>query len=263
MSDTDLHAVAERWNRNPDFAFQLMGNFEDAVKQGGFSLDDSEMQKAKSMFHGGSGIKSAASLLAPSLPPGDNGQPAPWSLTPEQQRQFQDAQFKRSMNIQNEWADTMKTTLGRANRTYAVVTWMNQIMFGLGCTLIVVSVVYGMISKNLPFTLTFGGLGFGSFVAVFLVTPIDKIQNALSDLIQAEIAFTNYFEQMIFIESIASAPSPLTGRPDSANVGKASAMLQDCAERTCAMLEKYLEKSGRTAEPASSVSKPPRTEENQ
>ena len=34
------------------------------------------------------------------------------------------------------------------------------------------------------------------FISIFILTPMEKSQNALSNLVRVEISFMNYFEQM-------------------------------------------------------------------
>jgi hypothetical protein len=100
-----------------------------------------------------------------------------------------------------------------------------------------------VISKNVQITAVFGGLGVASFVTIFLVTPMDKTQEALSNLIQAEVVFRNYFEQMAAAETLAQT-----------NLEKASELLQMRSERAICLLQTYQNKTAtkrsRKADPA-------------
>jgi hypothetical protein len=226
MSERDFYAVVGRWNVDFDFASQLMNNFEKAVQDGQYSLEAAEMQRAKAMFSAPKGSSSGPQPESDSV---QAAQPAMQAFTPEQMRQLRTAQVKRGLELGRFGLDLLKQTLGYAKQTYRAITLMNQAMFVLGFGLFLFAAVYGVISKNLQLTAVFGGLGVASFVTIFLITPIDKTQNALSNLIQAEVVFTNYFEQMAVAEALAQT-----------NLEGASELLQKRSERAIWLLQAYL-----------------------
>jgi hypothetical protein len=83
-------------------------------------------------------------------------------------------------------------------------------------------------------------LGAASFVALFFLGPIEKTQAALSSLIQAEIAFMSYYEQITFAENYAMLPPPGSGRPTHENIAYASEMLQLRSKETIELLQIYV-----------------------
>jgi hypothetical protein len=240
MSERDFYAVVGRWNLDLDFASELMSNFEKAVQDRQYSLEPAELQRAKAMF---SAPKSSSPGPQPANPPVDAGQAGLQAFTPEQMRAVRTAQIKRGLELGKFGVDLLKDTLGHAKQTYRAITLMNQAMFALGFALFLFAAVYGAISKNVQITAVFGGLGVASFVTIFLVTPIDKTQEALSNLIQAEVVFTNYFEQMAVAETLAQT-----------NLEKASELLQMRSERAICLLQTYQNKTAtkrpRKADPA-------------
>jgi hypothetical protein len=240
MSERDFYAVVGRWTIDLDFAGDLMSNFEEAVQDRQYSLEPAELQRAKALF---SAPKSSSPVQQPANTPVDAGQGSMQAFTPEQVRALRAAQIKRGLELGRFGVDLLKGTLEHAKQTYRAITLMNQAMFVLGFGLFLFAAIYGVISKNVQITAAFGGLGVASFVTIFLVTPIDKTQDALSNLIQAEVVFTNYFEQMAAAETLAQT-----------NLEKASELVQIRSERAICLLQNYQNrtatKSPRKASPA-------------
>jgi hypothetical protein len=85
------------------------------------------------------------------------------------------------------------------------------------------------------------GLGAVNFVALFLFGPIERTQNGLSNLVQVEIAFMNYFEQITFWETFALTPTGIPPGPNLANIREGSTELQRRSEETMALLQTYVE----------------------
>jgi len=80
-----------------------------------------------------------------------------------------------------------------------------------------------------------------NFVALFLFGPIERTQNGLSNLVQVEIAFMNYFEQITFWETYALTPTGDPPAPNLANIREGSVQLQRRSEETMALLQNYVE----------------------
>jgi hypothetical protein len=242
MSETDLNAAINRFSTDSAFVGQLLRNFDQAIQQNGFTLDEAEMAKAKTAFNSSASIPNSQSA-SPNLlfPPMNPSTPI-------------DPEVKARQNSMGDFTlSLVKGTLNNARRTYQLITLMNAIMFCMGVGLFLFAAIYGARSQNLTFTAAFAGLGVASFVALFLLGPIDKTQDALSNLIQAEVAFMNYFDQMIFLEACAQLPAPGTNFPSVENIEKASGLLQKRTEDTLALLQTFLENR-----PAASGSKPDR-----
>jgi hypothetical protein len=229
MSEKDLFDIIGRFNRDVKFAGQLLRNFDQAVLDNGYLLDADEMSKAKASFNKTDGT--------PLPPEGETSHISSESqaFTPEQLLQQQDA-LKRSSDLQAFTLGIFKGTLNNAKLTYQLITVMNGVMFCMGVGLFLFAAIYGTVSQNGKFTAALAGLGTASFITLLMITPIDKIQDALSNLIQAEVAFMNYYEQMIFLEGFA-----LGAWAGSENVKKASDLLQERTGQTLELLQTYLE----------------------
>jgi hypothetical protein len=247
MSAQDLNAVLDRIAVDTRFVGQLMQDFPQAIAKNGYALDEAEISAARAAFDAAGApptppfsnssypdpSANAPRILLPSFPQAGPAPVVDHPVDPDvRARQNQLGDFTLSL---------LKGTLNNAKLTYQLITLMNAVMFLMGVGLFLFAAIYGANSRNLTFTAAFAGLGVASFVALFLLGPIDKTQDALSNLIQAEVAFMNYFDQMCFLEACAQCPAPGTNTPCVPNIERASALLQQRTQQTLDMLQTYLE----------------------
>lgn len=158
--------------------------------------------------------------------------------------------YDRFADFSNYTALLFKTTLDNAARTYRLVTWGNATMFVTGIGLFVTAAVYGILSDEAKvYSVLFGGLGVATFVAIFIARPIEQAQTALSNLVQAEMGFMDFFEQIRMWSNYPwdNVNGQVQLRPD--RVSHASIELQARTESTMALLQKYLEpgKAGKSS----------------
>ena len=235
MSQQDLWAVIGRARTDSDFVGQLMRDFQEALRQNRYSLSADEVIEAQNAIQ-----RASASPASGGVPgPAQMGQELEFQMA--EMRKRTTAQVDRMVDLGKFTVQILKDTLNNAKDTYRAITRMNLVMFCMGVGLFLFAAVEGAINHNLVYTAAFAGLGAASFVALFFLGPIDKTQAALSNLIQAEIAFMNYFEQITLCESYALTPSETTGRPDVVRMEKASELLQKRSLETVEMLQKFLE----------------------
>lgn len=233
MSDQQVQEVIARARADQEFAHQLFRDFPGTLKAAGYTFQPDELDRLRSAF---------SPPARPSQPGGaSTGSPtdALSEFIRNQQAQSRaraDAQSERLIELGQATVDIFKTTLNYSARTYRMVTLMNSVMFGMGVGLFGFAALYGAFTHNLPLTGIFCGLGAASFVSLFFLGPIEKTQAALSNLIQAEIAFMSYFEQINLAETYAMLPPPDSGRPTHENIAKASEMLQQRSKETIEIL---------------------------
>lgn len=152
------------------------------------------------------------------------------------------AQAERLIDLGTETAQVLKNTLGNATRSYKAITYMCIAMFAVGLTLFATSSVYGaFFAGDKLGTLAFSGLGAATFVAVFVTGAIDKTQTALSNLVQVEISFMNFFEQITIWDNYAGLPEGDPPRPDPLKFEQASETLQIRSAETIELVQKYTE----------------------
>jgi len=248
MSADQLRQVMDLVATNEAFSRQLVHDLEGTLKANGYDLSPSEIATLRATF--------SPSSRAPQ-PPGQAGPPVSSvdminDMIRNQQAQSRvraQAQSDRLIELGNATLDIFKNTLKYSARTYRMVTLMNSVMFWMGVSLFGFAALYGAFTQNLIYTGVFCGLGAASFISLFFLGPIDKTQVALSNLIQAEIAFMSYFEQIGFCENYAMLPPPNSGKPTHECIEKASELLQKRSRETVELLKIYLGKDPELTKP--------------
>lgn len=175
------------------------------------------------------------------LPPIDPALVADLDFQRDQELSRLKANVERANELGAYTVTILKTTLDNAAKTYKRITLMNSLMFSLGFGLFLLAAVYGVLADEKVYSLAFAGMGAATFVALFLTGPIEKTQVALSNLVQVEISFMNFFEQITIWETYALAPvgDPPVLDPDK--IETASASLQQRSTETVALLQKHVE----------------------
>lgn len=229
MRQRDLWTVIGRAKADDDFGSRLFRDFRQALADEGYHLDEGEIDTAKRLL----------SDSRPGPPPQAMLERFAFETKLAQERMTK--QVERMNDLGTYTVQILKNTLNNAAYTFKTITWMNVVMFVVGIALFLFAAFYAAFSQEKIYSLVFGGLGTINFVALFLLGPIEKSQNALSNLVQVEISFMNYFEQITFWENFAIAPRGDPPAPDPANIEKASAMLQMRSRETIEMLQKYVE----------------------
>ncbi len=244
MSQQEVQAIVNRARTSPEFATALLRDFTGALRSDGYTLSEEETQTVRSMLSGNSGGQPT-----PGLPLSDAYET--FHLQQEQGRKRLVAQTDRMVSLNNFTADVLKDTISHSASTYRKITLMNQVMFWMGVGLFLFAVAYAVVTKNLQSSVAFAGLGAVSFIGFFFLTPIRQTQTALSNLISAEIAFMNFFEQMSLLEGLAGSPrTDGTGLPDPARIERATELMQQRSLQTVDMLHRYSEQGSASSQPA-------------
>ncbi len=161
-------------------------------------------------------------------------------LTTEQ-REAMLRQAQHNDEIARHTREMMHKTLRNATRSYLWVTTMNVAMFAVGLALFVTAAAYGLfVERDSVYPIVFSGLGATTFVALFLTGAIAKTQNALSNLVQVEIAFMQWFSQMALWTTYPGLPAD--GHEQvAARVREASETMQRRSAETVKLLQGYAE----------------------
>jgi len=238
VSKEHLWTALGRGRLDLDFSGKLLLDLMRTLRDAGLDLDSEETETLRQSL-----------VPSPARPPGTNPFMSA-SMGPEdteyqrlKMRERLDAQVARINELGAYTVSILKQTLDNARSAYYIITLMNKVMFFTGVALFAASAIYGAAFKDLTRSLLIGGLGAANFIALFLLGPINRTQNALSNLVQTEIAFLNYFEQLTFWEVYALAPRGNPPVPDLKNVARASEQLQIRTEETIELLERYVEHS--------------------
>lgn len=242
MGAADFVTAMSRLSTDADFAQRLRRDPEEATRDAGYNLTATELDNLKSANARGSSPGS----LSQETPDFEPMAAAPNSTEETSESRKLEAEFarhrlERSVNLGNYNVDLFKTTLNNAAKTYRSISLMCKVTFWLGVGLVIGSAIYGAITGKQLLAAAFGSIGAGTIFGLFLLGPIKRSQTALSNLVQSEIAFMNYFEQITFWDAYAFTP---TGWPPALNhehIVTASSELQRRSSEVMALLEEFTE----------------------
>lgn len=134
----------------------------------------------------------------------------------------------------------LKNAIKGAEDTQKCIVILNVIMFIIGIGLIAVAVYAGYAKWEVSYGVLYGGVGFATLVSSFFVGSVRRSQNSVSDLVQVEIAFLNYFEQVNLWEQYAATRQRDVGI-NKENIEHAAEKIDDCAKDMLELLQKYIE----------------------
>ena len=110
------------------------------------------------------------------------------------QREMWRESMARADKFQQSVTDLFESTLRSAKGTYKLLTAMSSALFTTGLALFVFAALYASLADAKVYSLVFAGLGASTFVTLFIYRPYEDAQNALSNMIQSEMAFMAFFE---------------------------------------------------------------------
>jgi len=233
MSSEDLWTVIGRGRADLDFNARLGRNFEETLREAGYHLEAGEIKQAKKA------IMQPAPSFSGWLPQPD---PAQIIRIRQKQTEMMLDVMERRKNLTAKMHEVVEQTFNRAVQTYHTISLMNKAMFVTGIGLFIFSALYAVLAREKVYSLLFGGLGVASFVSLFLLGPVERVQKALSNLVQVEIAFMSFFDQIVWWEQLASlSEQGAAGVPDKDNIEKASKGLHGSCQAIIELLETYVE----------------------
>ncbi len=176
------------------------------------------------------------------------GGPSPFPdkhlLTLEEQRKYHleilNAQLSTSKELQSLSIKELKAAIKKAKGTQSWILALNIIMFFFGIVLISVAVYAGYSNMSPMYSVLFGGIGFAELVASFFIGAMQRSQKSISDLVQIEITFLNYFEQVTLWEHYAGIRTD-TGDIQKENIAEAAKKIQESTAQTLELVQKYVE----------------------
>jgi ABC-type multidrug transport system fused ATPase/permease subunit len=241
MSEAQVLEILHRASTDEQFSEQLFNNFDEALRKNNYALTPRDLAEVRAKLSGGSPPAGAPPGSPPASPRGLLDTVA--ASVKQQQSQNEaraQAQLVRANSLADYTVEIFKNTLKISARTYQTVTIMNIVMFAMGVLLFLFAAFYGVLTRSLVATATFGTLGAATFVTLFFLGPIEKTQSALSSLIQAEIAFMSYFDQITYADTYAALRPPGSGQQSPEYIAAASEMLQKRSKETIELLQIYV-----------------------
>jgi hypothetical protein len=138
------------------------------------------------------------------------------------------------MDVQLFAFNTFKNNVSIAEENYGKILFMSYIIFAVGISMFLFTSISSLVKGLELYSIAFGSLGIASFVSFFIFSPVSKVQSALSNLLQAEILYMNFWDQIHFW-------APLAMQPDIAVKKAGSEGLHKATEKTVKLLQGYLE----------------------
>jgi hypothetical protein len=253
MSQEDLFKALGRYHLDLAFSAGMQTDADGTLKAAGYNLEPDEREQLKNVAMPSNGSQRDL-LVNPefptAMPPGGGGpgQPPPelakkyW----EEQHRFMIRTINLRLSLTEKALDVVKKTFDRAGSTFASITWMNRIMFAVGIGLFLYA-AYLATSRNAQvYSLLFGGLGAANFIALFMFKPIERTQKALANLVQVQVAFMTYFDQISWWESLAQMGINVIP-PDPSKIREASEGLQQRTLETLELLQRFVEEAKQPA----------------
>jgi hypothetical protein len=153
--------------------------------------------------------------------------------------------FESGKKLEKTTQEALIDAINRAKNTQEWILRLNIAMFIFGILLICAAVAVSYSKDNASYSILFGGVGFLQIVASFFIGAMTRSQNAVSDLVQVEIAYLNYFEQVTLWEQYASIMDD-ANKIDKANIEKAADKIQTCTKETLELLQINIEETGKS-----------------
>ena len=241
MSQEDLWKAIGRSQADLGFSTQVRTDLDRAISEAGYKLETHEIEQLKKSL-GAARPEYLLESIPPMSPPGAGPMPPDFAKAVwEEQRKFmQSAMTNRAVLMKNMMSMVMQTfdNAGRTFRTIAVMSW---ITFAVGIGLFVVAAVLALSTHAQVYSLLFGGLGATSFVALFIKHPVDRVQQAMANLVQVQVVFISYFDQLGWWEGLSNIPKG--NMPDPDHIERASAGLQQRTTETMELLQRIIERT--------------------
>jgi hypothetical protein len=182
MARDALEQAVGKAHLDATFATQVLNDDPEAFQKAHLDLNSAERSELKA-------------LLLSDLDPQD-------VIFQRQSTQKQiTAQIERTTELGQYTVRILKDTLAHATRTYKSISSMTRVLFYAGLTLFVAAAITSLVLEKQLSAFIMGGLGVTSFVSIFLIGPMEKSQAALSNLVQVEVLFMDFFEQITLWES--------------------------------------------------------------
>ncbi|MGK7873156.1 MAG: IPT/TIG domain-containing protein [Xenococcaceae cyanobacterium] len=117
----------------------------------------------------------------------------------ERQKLLSEYYLEPSKQRSEEAANLLQEAVGEAKRTLRLLQWLNIGVFLVGVVLLIGGVIIGVFNEDVG-ARWIGGvsgvLGGTSIVTQLIRDPLNRIQNAMADLIQLETAFTSFIWEL-------------------------------------------------------------------
>lgn len=216
MTQKDLEAVIKKAKSDKIFLRRCFIDLRGAIREKGFNLTEKEMKKARSELE-----SIYVKIVGKAV---DKKTTAETAISTGTE---QDRVIEITLNL-------LDNSVEDARRAFRNLRFLSNATFATGLLLFVVSAVSGLILQRETFSLVFGGLGTVAILAFFLTKPKEEIQTALSNLLQAEVIFLDFYDQLHFW-------APYATEGDFEQRKKASLALNEATSFALQAFQQYIE----------------------
>ena len=109
-----------------------------------------------------------------------------------------------SEELQKITGQVFEETVARMKGNYDTSIWMNKVVFFLGVLVVISGIVIEILAPSGNRFFGTAGIvaGLGTLVSLFFFGPLKRIQQAMTELVEIEVAFTSYMHRILQARSI-------------------------------------------------------------
>ena len=163
------------------------------------------------------------------------------------QKLLADYYLEPSKKRSEEAASILSGAVDEAKKTLKILRQLNVSVFALGVAILIVGITVALLGTNLATRVTGALAGLGGLVGVLVQLirdPLDRIQNAMGNLVQIETAFTSFIWELnlngTYIQSQYVAEGVLTDD----EIGRTVNRIEDALASTMNMVATYTKEGG-------------------
>ena len=152
---------------------------------------------------------------------------------------LQSRYIEPSNDLQDASFTVFTDTIERMRRNYEASLSMNSVVFWLGILVVVIGVGSALFVPDggaIFFGATGVVAGLGTLVSLFLFGPLNRVQHALTELVQIEVAFVAFMHRLLQARSIFEQLY-LSGDIDIDTLSRFDALLENGMRQTVELLE--------------------------
>lgn len=152
---------------------------------------------------------------------------------------LQSRYIKPSNDLQEASFQVFTDTIDRMRRNYEAGIRMNRVIFWLGIGVVVIGIGSALFGQDGGVIFGTAGViaGLGTLVSQFLFGPLNRLQNALNELVQIEVAFVTFMHRLLQARSIFEQQY-LSENIDLEVLSRFDELLENGMKQTVELLEK-------------------------
>jgi hypothetical protein len=139
----------------------------------------------------------------------------------------------------------LNAAVAQATSGFKIITWLNILLFALGLVMIGIGFFSSRGTNNVAEFMIGGGifsaLGVIGVISSFLTNPLDRIQNAVANLVQVETAFLGYIWQLNLNSTYIQSRYVTTGELLDADITNTLQKIEGAMFKTMGLVSEFTE----------------------